>query len=115
MYLDVIKAYMFRRHSCILARLLKTIADFTSKTGRDPYTREVLTWLKTWGYGHKILKLAEYLGIVERYEGYLIRGKAKIKVVFNRITEFGYRILDIFRELNKNDDIEEESEDDEDN
>ena len=98
----------------MLLRLLKTIAEFTTKTGRDPYTREVLRWLRSWGYGHQTLKLAEKLGLINRYEGYLIRGKAKIKVVFNTITELGYAILDIFRKMNKYED-DEDSENDEDN
>ncbi len=103
---------MFRRHSCSLARLLNIIDKISRNLGRDPYTREVLTKVKTWGYGHKMLKLAHTLGLIERYEDILIRGKSKIRVVFNKITKLGYMLLEIYKLLNKDDNETEESDDD---
>ncbi len=96
----------FRKKSSMILRLLKTIADFTSKTGRDPYTREVLTWLKTWGYGHKILKLAESLGLVYRYESpHPVH--EHIICIYNALTQLGEKILKI---LNQEDETEDEEE-----
>jgi len=50
-------------HVRALTRVLNFIAEFSEKHGRDPYTREILRNIKTWGHGHKIIKLAEKLGL----------------------------------------------------
>ncbi len=55
-----------------LARLLEVIEEFESRKGRDPYTRELLGYLRMWGgYGEDLLLLAWNLGgLVERYDDY---------------------------------------------
>jgi hypothetical protein len=35
--------------------------------GRDPYTRELLALLGTWGYEEGVLRFVEEMGLVERY------------------------------------------------
>ncbi|NPA69261.1 MAG: hypothetical protein GXO26_00460 [Crenarchaeota archaeon] len=114
MFIDTGKAYMLRRHSCFLARLLNIIDKMSRNLGRDPYTREVLTKIRAWGHGHKMLKLAHALGLIERYEDILVRGKSKIRVVFNKITKLGYMLLQIYKLLNKEDEETENNNDDDD-
>ena len=90
----------------MLLRLLKTIAEFTTKTGRDPYTREVLRWLRSWGYGHQTLKLAEKLGLINRYEApHPIY--ENIICIYNTITRLGQKILQILQMQDEEEENEE--------
>jgi len=81
-------------HVRALNRLLNFIAEFSSKHGRDPYTREILRNIKTWGHGHKMIKLAEKLGLIERYEDRHPTNK-RIKCIYNTITGKGTRFLSL--------------------
>ncbi|NPA71124.1 MAG: hypothetical protein GXO26_09995 [Crenarchaeota archaeon] len=81
-------------HIRALARVLNFIAEFSEKHGRDPYTREVLRSIRTWGHGHKIIKLAEKLGLIERYEDKHPTNK-RIKCKYNTITGKGSRFLSL--------------------
>ena len=114
MFRDYGKAYLLRRHTSFIVRLLNIIDEMSRNIGRNPYTREVLTKIKAWGHGHKMLKLAHALGLVERYEDFLIRGKSKIRVVFNKVTKIGYMLLEIYKLLNKEDGETEENDEDDD-
>ncbi len=71
-------------HVRALTRLIDTIKTLTQKLGRDPYTREVLRAYKSWGYGHKMLKLAEKLGLITRYDGIVKINGRKYRCVFNQ-------------------------------
>ncbi len=109
----------FRKKSCMILRVLKTIRDFISKFRRDPYTRELLSELRTWGYGHEILKLCEKLGLVQRYEAPHPHND-KIKCVYNTLTDLGWEILtatggdyDNPGETYSDDDDEEDDDEDE--
>ena len=82
----------FRKRSCMILRVLKTIRDFISKFRRDPYTRELLHILRTWGYGHETLKLCEKLGLVQRYEAPHPHND-KIMCKYNTLTDLGWEIL----------------------
>ncbi len=82
----------FRKRSCMILRVLKTIRDFISKYRRAPYTRELLNLLRTWGYGHETLKLCEKLGLVYRYEAPHPHNE-KIMCKYNTLTDLGWEIL----------------------
>ncbi len=71
-------------HVRALTRLVNTIITLTQKLGRDPYTREVLRAYKSWGYGHKMLKLAEKLGLITRYDGTVRINGRRYRCVFNK-------------------------------
>ncbi len=94
-----VEAFLGLRYTRMLVRLLKEIENFEKVKSRPPYTREILSIIKTWTHGHYILTLAESLGFIERYEGYLIRKKAKIKVTFNKITELGRQFIEIYKPI----------------
>ncbi len=81
-------------HIRALNRLLNFISEFSEKHGRDPYTREILRGIKTWGHGHKIVKLAEKLGLIERYQDKHPTNR-KIKCIYNTITGKGTRFLSL--------------------
>ena len=60
--------------------------------GRDPYTRELLALLGTWGYEEGVLRFVEEMGLVERYDRY---GPAtRRKCIFNKLTEKGLEYLE---------------------
>jgi hypothetical protein len=69
-----------------LVRLLKTIG-----TGRGYPTRELLTKLGAYGYGHKLLLKAHKKGLIERKN-------VKNKVI-NNLTRDGKRIVAIAKEI----------------
>jgi len=73
-------------------RLLNTIQQFSLRTGRDPYTRELLALLRTWGYGESVLRYLEEMGLVERYRGNCSAGTRR-KCLFNRLTEKGLEYM----------------------
>jgi len=69
-----------------LVKVLKTIG-----TGKGYPTRELLTKLGAYGYGHKLLLRAHKSGLVERKS---IKNK-----VFNTLTTDGKRIVAIAKEI----------------
>jgi len=69
-----------------LVKVLKTIG-----TGKGYPTRELLTKLGAYGYGHKLLLRAHKSGLVERTS---IKNK-----VFNTLTTDGKRIVAIAKEI----------------
>ena len=69
-----------------LVKLLKTIGP-----GRRYATRELLTKLGAYGYGHKLLLQADILGLVDR--------KTVKNKVFNSLTSDGKKILMIAKEI----------------
>jgi len=83
-----------------LARLLSAIEDFSQSHGRDPYTRELLGILRSWGYGEGILLLAWDLGLVERYDDYC-NEQSKRVCRFNRLSKRGREFLRHYNELLK--------------
>ena len=101
-----IHAYLGNRHARMLLRLLKEIERFRQTRHRDPYTRETLRIVRTWGHGHKIIKLAEKLGLIERYEGYIKRAGKRIKCIYNTITEKGRKFIQIFTAEEENNEEE---------
>ncbi len=100
-----------RKRSHVILRILRTIRDFVRKFGRDPYTRELLRIIKTWGYGHSVLKLCEKLGLVQRYEAPHPHND-KIMCKYNTLTSRGYMLL-AAAELDDDDDDSTTAEDDE--
>ena len=73
-----------------LLLLLKTVAELKAAKGRCPYTRELLTHLRSWGYGQNVIEEAVRRGLIERYEG---RCAARRPCVFNKLTEKGEAVL----------------------
>jgi hypothetical protein len=69
-----------------LVKLLKTIG-----TGKGYSTRDLLTKLGAYGYGHKLLLQADKLGLVDR--------KTVKNKVFNSLTSDGKKILVIAKEI----------------
>jgi phage FluMu protein Com len=69
-----------------LVKLLKTIGQ-----GREYPTRELLTKLGAYGYGHKLLLKAQKRGLVER--------KTVKNKVFNKLTSDGKKIVMIAKEI----------------
>ena len=69
-----------------LVKLLKTIGR-----GREYTTRELLTKLGAYGYGHKLLLKAQKRGLVER--------KTVKNKVFNKLTSDGKKIVMIAKEI----------------
>ena len=69
-----------------LVKLLKTIGP-----GKGYSTRELLTKLGAYGYGHKLLLQADKLGLVDR--------KTVKNKVFNSLTGDGKKIVMIAKEL----------------
>jgi len=69
-----------------LVKLLKTIGR-----GREHATRELLTKLGAYGYGHKLLLKAQKRGLVER--------KTVKNKVFNKLTSDGKKIVMIAKEI----------------
>ena len=69
-----------------LVKLLKTIGR-----GREYATRELLTKLRAYGYGHKLLLKAQKRGLVER--------KTVKNKVFNKLTSDGKKIVMIAKEI----------------
>jgi hypothetical protein len=69
-----------------LVRLLKTIG-----TGRGYATRELLTKLGAYGYGHKQLLKAHKRGLVSR--------KSVKNRVFNTLTEDGKKLVKLAKEI----------------
>ena len=70
-----------------LVKLLKTIGP-----GRKYATRELLTKLGAYGYGHKLLLKADKLGLVER--------KTVKNKVINSLTSEGKKIVALAKEIN---------------
>jgi len=83
-----------------LVRLLTAVEDFSLAHGRDPYTRELLGVLRSWGYGESILLLAWDLGLVERYDDYCNERSRRV-CRFNRLSERGREFLRHYGELLK--------------
>ena len=81
-----------------IVHLLRTIDLFNRKFKRDPYTRELLTFFKSWTYGHLLLKLAHSLGLVKRYVAICYPGSNR-KCIFNTLTKLGRKLLKIIDEL----------------
>ena len=81
-----------------MARLIETIEEFSSRRGRDPYTRELLGYLRTWGYGEDLLMLAWRLGLVERYDDYCDPRSMRV-CRFNRVSRKGREFLRHYRGL----------------
>lgn len=69
-----------------LVRLLKTLG-----TGKGYPTRELLTKLGAYGYGHKLLLKAQKRGLVDR--------KTVKNKVFNKLTNDGKKIVKIAKEI----------------
>lgn len=69
-----------------LVRLLKTLGP-----GRGYSTRELLTKLGAYGYGHKQLLKAEKRGLVAR--------KSVKNKVFNNLTEDGKKLVKLAKEI----------------
>jgi hypothetical protein len=69
-----------------LVKLLKTIGS-----GKEYPTRELLTKLGAYGYGHKLLLKAEKRGLVDR--------KTVKNKVFNRLTNDGKIIIKLAKEI----------------
>ena len=69
-----------------LVRLLKTIG-----TGRGYPTRELLTKLGAYGYGHKLLLKAQKRGLVAR--------KGVKNKVYNSLTEDGKKLVKLAKEI----------------
>ena len=69
-----------------LVKVLKTIG-----AGRGYSTRELLTKLGAYGYGHKLLLQADKLGLVDR--------KTVKNKIFNSLTSDGKKIVMIAKEL----------------
>ena len=83
-----------------LVRLLVVIEGFSLAYGRDPYTRELLSVLRSWGYGESILLLAWDLGLVERYDDYCNEHSRRV-CRFNRLSKRGREFLRHYNELLK--------------
>ena len=69
-----------------LVKLLKTIGP-----GKGDSTRDLLTKLGAYGYGHKLLLQADKLGLVDR--------KTVKNKVFNSLTSDGKKIVMIAKEI----------------
>ena len=69
-----------------LVRLLKTIGAEKAYP-----TRELLTKLGAYGYGHKMLLKADKRGLVDR--------KSVKNKVFNKLTEDGKKLVKLAREI----------------
>ena len=69
-----------------LVRLLKTLG-----IGRGYPTRELLTKLGAYGYGHKLLLKAQKRGLVSR--------KSVKNKVFNSLTEDGKKLVKLAKEI----------------
>ena len=69
-----------------LVKLLKTIG-----AGKGYSTRELLTKLGAYGYGHKLLLKADKLGLVDR--------KIVINKVFNTLTSEGKKLVILAKEV----------------
>ena len=69
-----------------LVKLLKTIGS-----GKGYSTRDLLTKLGAYGYGHKLLLQADKLGLVDR--------KTVKNKIFNSLTSDGKKIVMIAKEL----------------
>jgi hypothetical protein len=69
-----------------LVKVLKTIG-----TGKGYSTRELLTKLGAYGYGHKLLLRADKLGLVDRKT---IKNK-----VFNTLTSEGKKLVMLAKEV----------------
>ena len=69
-----------------LVKVLKTIG-----TGKGYSTRDLLTKLGAYGYGHKLLLQADKLGLVDR--------KTVKNKVFNSLTSDGKKIVMIAKEI----------------
>ena len=69
-----------------LVRLFKTLG-----TGRGYATRELLTKLGAYGYGHKQLLKAQKRGLVAR--------KSVKNKVYNNLTEDGKKLVKLAREI----------------
>jgi hypothetical protein len=69
-----------------LVKLLKTIG-----TGKGYSTRELLTKLGAYGYGHKLLLQADKLGLVDR--------KTVKNKVFNTLTIEGKKLVILAKEV----------------
>jgi hypothetical protein len=69
-----------------LVKVLKTIGP-----GKGYSTRELLTKLGAYGYGHKLLLRAEKLGLVDR--------KTVKNKVFNTLTSEGKKIVILAKEI----------------
>ena len=69
-----------------LVKLLKTIG-----AGKGYSTRELLTKLGAYGYGHKLLLKADKLGLVDR--------KTVKNKIFNSLTSDGKKIVMLAKEI----------------
>ena len=69
-----------------MVKVLKTIGQ-----GREYPTRELLTKLGAYGYGHKLLLKAQKRGLVDR--------KTVKNKVFNRLTSDGKKIVMLEKEI----------------
>ena len=69
-----------------LVKLLKTIGS-----GKGYSTRDLLTKLGAYGYGHKLLLQADKLGLVDR--------KTVKNKVFNTLTSEGKKLVNLAKEV----------------
>jgi hypothetical protein len=69
-----------------LVKVLKTIG-----TGKGYSTRELLTKLGAYGYGHKLLLQADKLGLVDR--------KTVKNKVFNTLSSEGKKLVNLAKEV----------------
>jgi len=69
-----------------MVKVLKTIGQ-----GREYPTRELLTKLGAYGYGHKLLLQADKLGLVDR--------KTVKNKVFNTLTSEGKKLVNLAKEV----------------
>jgi len=73
-----------------LLRLLKTVAEIKAAKGRWPYTRELLTHLRSWGYGQEVIEEAVRRGFLERFEA---KCASRRPCVYNKLTEKGEAVI----------------------
>jgi hypothetical protein len=73
-----------------LLRLLKTIAEIKAARGRWPYTRELLTHLRSWGYGQSAIEEAVRRCFLERFEA---KCASRRPCVYNKLTEKGEAVV----------------------
>ena len=74
-----------------IVKLLKTIGK------RRYYTRELLSKLKQWGHGHKLLVEAYDMGLVDR-ENVKTRGKGNWRV-YNKLTTRGKELVRLAKQI----------------
>ena len=91
--IQILTNSLFNKYRQSIIALLRFIANSGDKF---PYTREILHTFKSWEYYHKIIKICEELGLIERFEDYCWEG-VKYRCKFARLTSLGYAVLNLFK------------------